>query len=171
MDYSVAKQELYDKLGIKDGRSLTVRNFLDLQNELKSYDPETRKKIIDLVPGYNSMMEKIGNNYSEFAKLTLEKDSISENQFYCLIDKNLESSNSELSRDDITSEERLQIRDHQMEMLRMAFEKDTESKNWKLKLHDRWVWIIGIASVATLSVIGTRANGSNNQNHNNHYVN
>ena len=156
MGKTLTEIQVLDKMGIPDFRHMTKDKVMSFATMLPQMDPEVAKKALEQFPEFSKTVLEIAKNYKETLEKGLEENSSSTRTCYETCNAIIASLTKLLERQEISSEERSTVIDKMIELSRMMNEKDTENKQFILK-------VLAIAGLATVAIGGVVASvlGSN----------
>jgi len=154
MNKTLSEQKVLKKLGIDNFRQMTKEKVVSFVSMIPQMDPEVAKKAIEQFPEYAQMALEMVKTYKSTIDKMLEANSKDTQSFYDACNSILESLQQQLSRDNISREERDNLNEKMLIVAQMISEKVSENKEFWLKiLGDFGMVIIGLAGVAS-AVLG-----------------
>lgn len=148
MSNEIAEKKLLEQLGLPDFRHMTKDKFMSFASLSKDVDPEVAKAAISQFPEFAKLSLEALTDSNEVLKKTLDENTESSKRVFYIQDQLIESLKGCLDKEDITFEEKKYYIDKMMDVAKMADKKDSENKhfNWKIAS------TAGIAVVAVLGV-------------------
>ena len=127
-------QEIFDKYGIQDGRHIKISHLIQMRSDFYKLDRETKKEILEMLPGFQAKMLEGLEKVTEFNSKVLASNDESENQVYGMQKEALNAINEELKNPDITDERRTELTTERQAILSAASAKDTEGKHFRFQI-------------------------------------
>ncbi len=147
MSKTITEQKVLNKLDIPDFRHMTKDKVMSFASMLPDMDPEVAKKALEQFPEFAKTILEITKNYKETLEKGLEENAASTKVCYNACNAIIESLQKLLEKEDLSYEERKDITDKMIEVSKMMSDKDSENKNFTLK-------VLAIAGLATAVVSG-----------------
>jgi len=150
-------------VGITDFRHLTKDKVLQFASNLDKLDPEVAKEIIEQFPEFSSTMLNITKEYRETISDLIKQNAESSKSTCDAYNRILDSLEKTLSNGNLKFEERKWIIEQMKEISDRLDAKDSENKNFLLKM----AGIAGTVVIATgaflISVLGGKTTYCDNQ--------
>lgn len=192
MDYTDDEKKLLSLLRRTDFKNLSKNDFISYASKLSKLRPEVAKEVIAQFPELAKLIQSSMLEYKDILEKIVASDDESTNQVYAILNKEIDAGGesrkeyiefadkvrSDLSKcldnSNLTPEQQKEIRDQEMEVLRMVDKKDTEIREQETdaaRMADKkdlekkeFNWkIVSAASFVVLTVvsIGAAALGGN----------
>ena len=156
MSRTLTEKKVLKKLGIPDFRHLTKDKVVQFMSMLPRMDPEVAKKALEQYPEMAKSVVGIATDFKETLEKGMNDNAESVKAFYETCNSIIDSLKQDLADDEITREERERIYDRMVILAQMIQAKDTENKQFILK-------VLGIAGgvAATLAAVIAATLGTN----------
>ena len=186
MEYSNTEKQVLSLMQRTDFKNLSKTDVVSIFSQLSQLRPEVAKEVLSQFPEFVKLIQTSMTEYKEELEKIISSDDESLKAFYGISEKDLDTTAESrkqfyefaekvhtdiskcLDKPDLTKEERSdmldremeilkvvgekdsEIRDHETEILRMTEKKDSEKRqfNWR---------IIGTASAVVIGVLGIGA--------------
>ena len=158
MSKALTEQKVLKKLGIKDFGHLTKDKVITMASMLDKMDPEVAKKAIEQFPNFSNTMKEILTEYKASLDKALESNDESVKSYYDTCDAIIATCQKELENDDLSHEQKREIIDQMILILKMKGDKDSENKKFIAALV-----AIGAAAVTVTVNALVNALGGNTQ--------
>lgn len=145
------EQQVLKKLKIKDFRHITKDKVMELASMLPDVDPEVAKRALAQFPEFVNAGKDILYNFKETLEKEIEANNQSVINCYDVANKIIISLQLELDKEDITFEQRITIIDKMLEVSKMINDKDSQNKQFLLKLGS----IAATCALAGLAILAT----------------
>ena len=147
MDYSGLEKQALEMMQRTDFKNLSKNDVVSIVSQLNQLQPDVAKDIIAQFPEFSNLVRHSMTEYKEelekiiasddesikqvysTAEKVLDSDAQSRTQYYDLAGKIQADLSKCLDNPNLTAEERREIFDRQMEILKAADQKDTEIRN------------------------------------------
>lgn len=144
MEYTVEEKQVLDLIKRTDFKNLSKNDFMSYASKLNELRPEVAAQVIAQFPELASLIESTLAEYKGMLDAVISSDDSSVSQVYGILNKEMDNaaaSRSEyisfaekvhadcskcLDNPNMTPEQRREILDREMEILRMIDKKDTE---------------------------------------------
>lgn len=150
MSRALTEEQVLKKLGIPNFRYMTKEKVVSFATMLPQIDPEVAKKLLDQFPEFSKSVLEIAKNYKDTLEKGLEENSSSTKICYETCNAIINSLTKLLEKQDLSHEERSDVINKMIELSKMVHEKDTENKQFILK-------VLAIAGATTFAVGGVVA--------------
>lgn len=107
----VSEEDVKKLLGIKDFRHLSKKQVISFISAIPQMDPEVAKEVIDQFPQMANMVVDLAKEYREALDSAIKANEASSKDVAATIDKVIDILSDQLNKEDLTTEERLQIVD------------------------------------------------------------
>ena len=144
------EEQVLKKLGIEDFRHLSKDKVVEFVSMIPYMEPEVAKAAISQYPEFAKTMKSITAEYKTIVETGLKSNDDSMKNYYQSANIVLNSLDRLLENENLSYDEQMKIVDKMNEVLKLLNEKDSENKKF---VRD----IIGMASLATIFVVGTTA--------------
>ena len=124
---------------------------------LDRMDPEVAKKALEQFPDFSGTMRELVGEYKVSLDKGLEANDKSVISYYAACDAIISACQSELDKDSLSFEQRLQIFDMMMEVVNMKGTKDTENKKFIAAIGMLGVSVHSITATVLLTALGGNA--------------
>ena len=192
MEYTDLERQVLSLMERIDFKNLSRNDVISYASKLNELRPEVATQVLEQFPELAKLIQSLMVEYKDILENIVASDDASTNQVYKILNKELEGADesrkqyiefadkvrSDLSKCldnlDLTQEQQKEIREQEMEILRMVDKKDTEIREQEMEtagMADRkdsekkaFNWkVLGSASVVILTAvgIGTSALGGN----------
>lgn len=168
MEYTDIEKQVLSLMERTDFKSLSKNDVISYASKLNELRPEVAAQVLAQFPELAKLIQSSLVEYKDVLEKIVESDDESTSQVYGILNKELDGAGksreeylgfadkvrSDLSKcldnPHLTPEEQKEIREQEMEVLRMVDKKDSEKKafNWK---------VIGAASFAVITAVGIGA--------------
>lgn len=150
MKYSTTEKQVLEIFGKCDFRHISKDDVVGYVSMIQNLEPEVAKRVIEQYPELVKLIYETLSDYKETAEKVIDSDDKSTEQCYGIYDKVLSDLGKCLDKDDISVEERREIREQEMEIARMAEKAHIRKNdfNWK---------IMSAASFVAITVVGIGA--------------
>lgn len=159
MAHTLKEKKVLKKLGIEDFRHMTKDKIVQFVSMLPQMDPEVAKTALEQFPEFKDMAIEVVKNLRESLVKTIESGEHSQDIFYDACNKVIDSLDRELGRDDLTPEEEQSIRNDMMRVVEMMYDKDTEHKEFLLKIVKYACMSAAAIALAATSILGVDVKG------------
>lgn len=105
----MSEEDVKKLLGIKDFRHLSKKQVVSFISAIPQMDPEVAKKVIDQFPQMANMAVELAKEYREALDSAIKANDASAKDMAATIDKVIDILSNQLDKDDLTTEERVQI--------------------------------------------------------------
>ena len=147
MEYTDNEKSILSLIERTDFKNLSKNDFLSYASKLNELRPDVARHVIEQFPELANLLRTTISEYKGMLDTVVASDDASIHQVYDILDKNIESSaqgrteyidfadkvRSDLSRcldnPNLTPEQQKEIRDQEMEVLRMVDKKDSEIRD------------------------------------------
>lgn len=144
MEYTEKEKQILDLIKRTDFKNLSKNDFMSYASKLNELRPEVASQVIAQFPELASLIKSTLAEYKGMLDAVISSDDSSVNQVYGILNKEMDNaaaSRSEyisfaekvhadcskcLDNPDMTAEQRREILDREIEILRMIDKKDTE---------------------------------------------
>lgn len=147
MSKALTEKVVLNKLDIPDFRHLSKDKVMTFASMLPDMDPDVAKKAIEQFPEFTKTVLEVTKDYQSTLEKAMLDNSQSVKTYYDACTAIIESLQKQLENENISFSERIAITDKMIEISKMMGEKDTENKDYNLK-------VIAIAGVATAVIVG-----------------
>ena len=130
MKYKLSEKKALKKLGIPDFRHMTKDKLVQFVSMLPKMDPEVAKAAIGQFPNFKDMAIEMTKILDNTVDKTFQSAKESQNAFYDACKGMLVTLNEELKKEDLSPDERAQIRDEMMQIISWMGQKDSEHKRF-----------------------------------------
>lgn len=192
MDYTDDEKKLLSLLRRTDFKNLSKNDFISYASKLSKLRPEVAKEFIAQFPELAKLIQSSMLEYKDILEKIVASDDESTNQVYAILNKEIDVAGESrkeyiefadkvridlskcLDNPNLTPEQQKEIRDQEMEVLRMVDKKDSEIRQQETdaaRMADKkdlekkeFNWkVVGAASFVVLTVvsIGVAALGGN----------
>lgn len=152
MEYTRAEKDTLEMMQKTDFKNISKNDVLSITSKLEELRPDVAKEIIAQFPEMGKLVQSLMGDYQNILDKTISSDDESIKQVYAVSDRemtNLANSREQfyavvnniqydlsncLSNPDITAEERNDIICHEIEVLKIVSEKDTETSDKEIKI-------------------------------------
>lgn len=186
MEYTDVEKQVLSLMERTDFKSISKNDVISYASKLNELRPEVAAQVLAQFPELAKLIQSSLVEYKDILEKIVASDDESTNQVYGILNKGLDSADksreeyigfadrvrSDLSKcldnPNLTPEQQKEIRDQEMEVLRMVDRKDAEIREQEMKtarLADKkdsekkaFNWkVIGAASFAVLTAVGIGA--------------
>lgn len=183
MEYTDAEKQVLSLLKRADFKNLSKIDLISYASKLSELRPEVATKVIAQFPELAKLIQSSMVEYKDILEKIVASDDESTNQVYAILNKEMDSADasrkeyiefaekvrSDLSKcldnPNLTPEQQKEIRDQEMEVLRMVDKKDSEIREQETdaaRMADKkdlekkeFNWkIVGAASFVVLTAVG-----------------
>lgn len=134
MKYTIPEQKALKKLGIPDFKHMTKAKIVEFTSMLPKMDPEVAKAALAQFPEFSSMSREILKQFNDVTNKLMEGNTSSQDNYYQVCKEIIHSLQKELEKEDIDAAERDRIEDKMLVVAGMISEKDSENKNFLMKI-------------------------------------
>ena len=159
MSHTLKEKKVLKILGIDDFRHMTKDKIVEFASMLPRMDPEVAKKALEQFPEFKDMAIEVVKNLRESLATAMESESNSQDVFYEACNKVIDSLERQLGREDITPDEERNIREDMMRVVEMMYDKDTEHKEFLLKIVKYACASAAVIALAASSLLGVDIHG------------
>jgi len=146
------EQQYLDKLGIPSWGHLSEDKFLDFMSVMPKMDSKVLLGIIEQIPDFTQLCtEGLSTLKQAFSQTTESNENLSL-AIIRAIDSVRESISQELNKENLSKEERKDIRDQLMDLARMYERLDAKNKKFLDTIFGKLVAGVGIAVIAGVFV-------------------
>lgn len=145
MTRKLSEKQVLKKLDIPDFRHMTKEKTVTLVSMMDRLDPAVAIKAVEQFPELAGMLVTGYKEHQQAQARASDSNDASNKQAMDTIDKAVEIISGQLEQDDLTPEERTQLMQNFMSLVREQSRKDSENKNFNLKL-------VGMASLTLVSL-------------------
>lgn len=117
-------------------------------------DPEVAKKAIEQFPEFARTMKDILHDYKQTLDKILEESGESVKSYYLTCDAIISSLQKELDKENLSLEERKYIIDKMIEVNKMKGDKDSEHKQFLVKMAAVGFAAVGFVAAALVTTLG-----------------
>lgn len=128
------EKQVLKRLDISDFSQMTEDKAPLFASILPDMDPEIAKKALEQFPDFSKMATNLVSEYSSVVKKAMEEGTASTKVYYDSCAKVLDSLQKELDKKFLLPKRREKIIDKMIEVANMIDRKDSEHKNFILKL-------------------------------------
>ena len=186
MQYTDMEKQVLSLMERTDFKNLSKSDIISYASKLNELRPEVASQVLAQFPELVGLIKSSLSEYKDILEKIVASDDESTNQVYGILNKELEAAGDSrreyiefadkvradlskcLDNPDLSPEQQKEIRDQEMEILRMVDKKDTEIRDQETEaahLADKkdsekkaFNWkVIGAASFAVLTAIGIGA--------------
>lgn len=150
MEYSAAEKQVLELLGKTNFRNISKDDVVGYISMIQSLEPEVAKKVLEQYPELVKLIHQTLVGHKETIQKSIESSDKSSEQCFEIYEKVLSDLSKCLDINDLSAEERKEIREKEMEIARMAERKDLDNKNFNWK-------IVSAASFVVITAIGVGA--------------
>lgn len=150
MKYSESEKQALELFGKENFRNVTKDDVVGYISMIKNLEPEVAKKVLEQYPELVKLIHEKLVGYNETIEKSIESSDKTSEQCFEIYKKVLSDLSKCLDKDDLSEEERKEIREQEMEIARMADRKDLDNKNFNWKM-------VSAASFVVVTVIGVGA--------------
>jgi hypothetical protein len=158
MKYS-DESEIKRELGIRSWGNLPKGKMIKFVAMMPDIDPDVALKIVEQFPEFKEFAMDGVDAMKKAHDSTLTANTQSQDQVYQALQEIREVLKGELDRDGLTEEQRRYLVEQTMETGRMAFQKDTESKQYLDGLLNKVLVGVGAALVLGVAFVGGKLMG------------
>ena len=158
MSKTLMEQEVLNKLDIPNFRYMTKEKVMSFASMLPDMDPEVAKKALEQFPEFAKTILEITKNYKETLEKGLEENSASTKACYDACSAIIESLQKLLDKEELSFEERKYITEKMIEVSKMMNEKDSENKNFTLKVLAIAGFATAVIASGVVAVLGGKSN-------------
>ncbi len=164
----LTEKKVLKKLGLKDWRGLRKDHYLQLVNMLPQMDVEVAKKCLEMVPELANVVLNATGSIKEFGNNVLTSNEINMQALRAGTMETREILKMQLEMSDLTEDERADLNDKLIEVLRMEYEKDTENKMHGLEVLKKVVEgiAVGVSVISVAIGVGGAMRKTNDYNDN-----
>lgn len=159
MAYTLNEKKVLKKLGIEDFRHMTKDKIVQFTSMLPNMDPEVAKKALEQFPEFKDLAIEVVKNLQQSVEKAMESNNDSQKAFYDTCNRVIDELNIHLSSDNITPEQEQSIRDDIFRVLEMMYDKDSENKEFLLKIVKTVGVSAAVIALAAASLLGGSASG------------
>ena len=183
MQYTDTEKQILSLMERTDFKNLSKNDVISYASKLNELRPEVALQVLAQFPELANLIKSSLSEYKDILEKIVASDDESTGQVYGILNKELESAGESrrefiefadrvradlskcLDKPDLSAEQLKEIRDQEMEILRMVDKKDSEIREKEIesahiadkkdseKKEFNWK-VIGAASVAVLTAIG-----------------
>ena len=157
MDYSPKEKRVLKKLGIKDFRYMTKDKIVQFASMLPKMSPEVAKTALKQFPDFVVLAKSMANEMRLMTDKSHDLAKESQDQFYDACNHSLAILNAELSREDLTQEERDKIIEQTVDILTKLQNHDNKVLELKKRAQDGFVLVASLAILAGAAILGAVA--------------
>lgn len=186
MEYTDVEKQVLTLMQRTDFKNLSKNDVISYASKLNELRPEVATQVLAQFPEFAKLIQSSLSDYKDVMEKIVSSDDESTGQVYGIIHKELDETGTSrkefvefadkvredlskcLDNPELSVEERKEIRDQEMEILRMVGDKDKEIRDQEMELVQTanrkdsekkvFNWkIIGAASFAVLTAIGIGA--------------
>lgn len=150
------EQQILTELGVKDFRNLTKDMWVSLYSSLHELDKDVAMKIIDQFPAYKDAVCGYIDDYKDIAINAISVVSDSNKSFFIGANEELSIVKEELNREDLSFDQRMELLDRIHDVVEEMNSKDTENKNFVIKL----IGGVGVILLGAVAALGTALGSS-----------
>ncbi len=150
----MTEQEVLQELGIPDFRYLTKDKVITMASMLDKMEPDVAKKVLEQFPQYSSTIKEILFEYQKSLDKVSESNKTSVQSYYNSCHSIIETLQKLLDKEDLSFEQRQYICDKMVEVTDKMSQKDSENKNFLLKIGELGALVASVAFVVVGSVLG-----------------
>ena len=145
MEYSEKEREILAQLGRKDFKNISKTEILGYVSDIQECRPEFAERVLSQYPdlikfAHNSLAEQ-----KALAEKAINSSDKSSDHYFETSDHVLSDLSKCLDMENLSPEERKDILNREMEILRMAKEKDSETKEFDWKTLSTYSYLTIIA--------------------------
>lgn len=153
--YTDAEKQLLKKVGKPNFRALSKDDFMSIfESSLEKFSPEVQKAIIEQFPNLANVQQTLSEDYTHTESSILDKDERSANRVYDMYQKQMDTYNKELEREDLTEEQRNAIFKKQEELLEKAAYVHKQGQEFNKEVLAGKRWVVGAIMVSGLTALG-----------------
>ncbi|MBO6240531.1 MAG: hypothetical protein J6O61_06765 [Butyrivibrio sp.] len=160
MAYTMTEKKVLRKLGISDFKHMTKDKVIKFATMLPYMDPEVAKKALEQFPAFKDLATELVTQYKNAVDKAYESNNKSQDAFFAACNRIIDSLHKELEDDNIDSEERSRIEDKMIDVAAMIGEKDSENKNFIMKIIGAGALVVALVGGTAAAILGANSNAS-----------
>lgn len=131
---NLSEKKVLRKLRLKDWRGLRKEHYLQLVNMLPQMDVEVAKKCLEMVPELANVVLNSTSSIKEYGNEVLKSNEFNMQALRAGTMETRAILKMQLEKPDLTEDERVDLNDRLLEVLRMEYKKDTENKEYLMAI-------------------------------------
>lgn len=151
------EEEIKRKLNIESWRNLSKDKILNFMAELSPVDRATAIEVIKQFPNFRLLADDVINSFEKQTRSAHDANWKSQKKVHEAHKSYREALDRELQRDDLDSEERQKYLDMMRESVSRESEKDSEQKDFTLKLVTVGATVAAGLAAAAIAALGGKA--------------
>lgn len=159
MAYTLNEKKVLKKLGIEDFRHMSKDKIVQFTSMLPNMDPEVAKKALEQFPEFKDLAIEVVRNLQQSVERAMESNNDTQKTFYDTCNRVIDELNVHLSSDDIIPEQEQFIRDDIFRVLEMMYDKDSENKEFLLKVVKTVGASAAVIALTAASLLGGSVSG------------
>ena len=151
MGRTLSEAQVLKKLDIADFRHMTKDKVMSMATMLDKMDPEVAKKALEQFPEFASTMRQILSDYKKSLDEGMRQNAEGVKSYYDAI---ITSCQKELEKENLSFAERRYILEQMVQVVKMKGEKNSEDKNFIVRMSVLSLTAVGLTACALLAVLG-----------------
>lgn len=155
MKYNLTEQKVLKKLNIPDFRHMTKDKISKFMAMTPNMDPTVVKAAIEQFPNFKDFAVEMTDSLKELVEISFNANKESQKFFYDSCNKVLSTLEKDLEKENISEQERDNIRNKMMEVILCIGAKDSENKKFTYSIIRDAFLMLGLVTLGAVSVLGT----------------
>lgn len=151
------EKQVLEELGIPDFRHLSKDKIMTFLSMLPNADPDVVLKAIEQFPVYADFVKEIVADFTEIVKAALNENAKDNKSYYDSCNIILNALSKLLEKEDLSFEERKYIIEQLLEVEDRMNKKNTESKEFYLKVIKIAAATLVVGACAAATVLGVKS--------------
>lgn len=153
----LTEKQVLDQLGIPDFRHLSKDKVMTFFSMLPSMNPDVAQKAIEQFPIYADLVKEVVGDFMEIVNTVLTENAKDNQAYYEGCHIILTALSRQLEKDNLSFNERKDIIEQLLEVEDRMNKKNTENKEFFLKIIAASAAIVIVCTCATIAVLGVRS--------------
>ena len=154
MGRTLSEAQVLKKLDIADFRHMTKDKVMSMATMLDKMDPEVAKKALEQFPEFASTMRQILSDFKKSLDEGMRQNAEGVKSYYDACDAIITSCQKELEKENLSFAEWRYILEQMVQVVKMKGEKNSEDKNFIVRMSVLSLTAVGLTACALLAVLG-----------------
>ena len=154
MGRTLSEAQVLKKLDIADFRHMTKDKVMSMATMLDKMDPEVAKKALEQFPEFASTMRQILSDFKKSLDEGMRQNAEGVKSYYDACDAIITSCQKELEKENLSFAERRYILEQMVQVVKMKGEKNSEDKNFIVRMSVLSLTAVGLTACALLAILG-----------------
>ena len=150
----LSEQQVLKKLNIPSFRNLTKQKAIEFVSMIPEMDPEVAKRVLEQFPILADTILKMGRDYKDVLIKGITEESSNNRASLEALTAIVDVITKQLEKEDLTSDERMQLNENLMTLADMISKKDTENKKFIVKVVTIGGTVVLVISSVIVALLG-----------------